>query len=77
MDTGLCMPEALCCPLETITTSLIGYAPIQNRKLKKKESTFLSGDSGSIPGQEIKIPPTAGRLSPRAAPREKMPESHN
>ena len=28
--------ESLCCPPETITTLLIAYTPIQNKKLKKK-----------------------------------------
>ena len=32
------MAESLCCPLETITTLLLGYSPIQNKKLKKKKS---------------------------------------
>ena len=31
------MAESLCCPFETITL-LIGYTPIQNKKLKKKLS---------------------------------------
>ena len=34
------MDESLCCPPETITTLLIGYIPVQNKKynkLKKKE----------------------------------------
>ena len=28
MDTCKCMAESLCCPLEAITTLLIGYTPI-------------------------------------------------
>ena len=34
------MDESLCCPPETITTLLIGYIPVQNKKynkLKKKK----------------------------------------
>ena len=27
MDTCICMPESLCCPLETITILLISYTP--------------------------------------------------
>ena len=27
MDTCICMVESLCCPPETITTSLVGYTP--------------------------------------------------
>ena len=38
MDTCICMAESLCYPPETITTLLIGYNPIQNKKLKKKKS---------------------------------------
>ena len=34
MDTCTNMAVSLPCPLETITTLLIGYAPIQNYKLK-------------------------------------------
>ena len=36
MDTGMCMAESLCCPPEIITTLLIGYTPIQNKRFKKK-----------------------------------------
>ena len=35
MDTCMCMTESLGCLPETITTLLIGYTPIQNKKLKK------------------------------------------
>jgi len=34
MDTCLGMAESLCCPLETVTTLLIDYTPIQNKKLR-------------------------------------------
>ena len=37
MDTCMCMAESLCCSPETITTLLIGYIPIQNKKLQKKK----------------------------------------
>ena len=37
MDTCICMAESLCYPPETVTTLLIGYNPIQNKKLKKKK----------------------------------------
>ena len=36
----ICMAESLLCSPETITTLLRGYTPIQNKKLKKKESVF-------------------------------------
>ena len=35
MDTCVCVAESLCCPPETIKTVLIGYTPIQSKKLKK------------------------------------------
>ena len=35
MDTCTYMAESLRCPPETITALLIGYIPIQNKKLKK------------------------------------------
>ena len=35
MDTCICMAESLCCALETITTLIIGYIPVQNKKFKK------------------------------------------
>ena len=41
MDTCMCMAEFLHCSLETVTTLLIGYTPIQNVfgvfKKKKKQ----------------------------------------
>ena len=35
MDTCICMAESIYCPLETITTLLISYSPVQNKKFKK------------------------------------------
>ena len=35
MDTCICTAESLCGPRETITTSLISYSPIQNKKFLK------------------------------------------
>ena len=32
----MCLAESLCPTPETIVTLLIGYTPIQNKKLKKK-----------------------------------------
>ena len=34
MDTCIYMAELLCCAPETITTLLIGYTPIENKKFK-------------------------------------------
>ena len=38
MDSCICRAESLGSPPETITTLLIGYTPIQNKKFKKRES---------------------------------------
>ena len=38
MHPCICTPESLCCPLETITTLLIGYTPTQNNRFIKKQS---------------------------------------
>ena len=35
MDTWICMADSLWYSPETVTALLIGYAPIQNKKLKK------------------------------------------
>ena len=40
MDTCICMAESLRCSPETITTLLIDYTPIQNKKLKKKKMWY-------------------------------------
>ena len=34
MDTCLWMADSLCCAPETVITLLIGYTPMQNKKLK-------------------------------------------
>ena len=36
MDTCICMAESLCCPPETITTLLISYTPVENKKFLNK-----------------------------------------
>ena len=40
-DTCVCMAESLCCSPETITALLIGYNPIQNKKVNFKKRAFL------------------------------------
>ena len=37
MDTWLWMAESLCCPPEIITTLVIYYTPIRNKKLRKEK----------------------------------------
>ena len=37
MDTCICIIRPLHCSPETTTTLLIGYTPIQNKKLKRKK----------------------------------------
>ena len=34
-DTRMCMAESLRCSPETVTTLVIGYTPIQNKKFEK------------------------------------------
>ena len=41
----LCIAEPLCCPPETITTLVIGYTPIQNKKLKKQKRAKMPSRS--------------------------------
>ena len=36
----VCVAEPLCCPPETMTTLLIGYVPMQNKKFKIKQFFF-------------------------------------
>ena len=63
METHLHMAEYLCCSLETITTLLISYTPIQNKKLKKKSQR----EAGGVADQVILDPAWAqllGWLSP-------------
>ena len=43
MDTCLCMAETLCSPPETITILLIGYIPVQNKKLNVKSRKSTKG----------------------------------
>ena len=40
MDTCICMAETFCYSPETITTLLISYTPIQNKKFKEKKITI-------------------------------------
>ena len=41
MDTCVCMAEFLRCSPETITTLLISYTPLQNKKLKNIPSVLF------------------------------------
>jgi len=47
MDTGMCMPESLCCSPEAITTLLTGYTPTQNKTFFK--SLNVAQPSLSLP----------------------------
>ena len=40
MDTCLCVTEPLYCTLETVTTLLIIYTPMQNKKFKKNFQAY-------------------------------------
>ena len=41
MDTCICMAESLSCSPETITTSLLGYTTIQNKKSFLKKEKYV------------------------------------
>ena len=47
MDTHVCMTESLCWSPETITTLLIGFIPIQNKKFFFKKTGVYYGNEGS------------------------------
>ena len=49
MDTCVCMAESLHCLPETITTLLIGYTPVQNKKFIKKKKKTTDGFRYSNP----------------------------
>ena len=55
MDTRICMAESLCCSPETVTTLLISYTPIQNKKLKKKRPRCTTGDHKTSKRKEKKL----------------------
>ena len=40
VDTCVSMAESHCCASETITTLLVGYIPVQNKKFFKKIALF-------------------------------------
>ena len=42
MSTCTCMAESVCYPPETITTLLISYTPIKNKKFKRNIEISLS-----------------------------------
>ena len=46
MNACLRMAESLCRPPETITTLLIGYTPIQNKKVKKENTQKVARQWG-------------------------------
>ena len=43
MATCLCVAESFHCSPETVTSLLIGYTPVQNKKLKKEPQNFGDG----------------------------------
>ena len=76
------MAAPLLCSPETVTTLLVGYTPIQNKKLKKKKNLPSSAENlGSTPGEGIKIPHAMGQVSvlttARESPYAKMKTQHS
>ena len=54
----MCEAELLCCPPETITTLLIGFTALKNKKLKKNKNVF----SGSVGLEQLQTePPILGK----------------
>ena len=43
MDTCVCMTESLCYLPANITTLLISYTPVRNKKLRKSMATIENG----------------------------------
>ena len=59
-DTSICMVGSLCCPPKTITTLLIDYTPIQNKKFKKnreRENMCLYKKGKRKEGTRFGFPP--------------------
>ena len=71
MDTCLSMAESLHCPLESITTLLIGYTPISNKKFFKKEGALKGFISWMNRGHLL------GRLQSRPQGSVKVLTSHH
>jgi len=80
MDTCVCMAESLLCTSETITTLLIGYTPIQKKKVQIKinlkfflnpntvQYMHLKKNSITVTGLRTCSPSKAGlRWQPRPA----------
>ena len=40
MDTCICTPKSRCCPPEIITTLLVGYTQVQNKKWGEKKKLY-------------------------------------
>ena len=66
------MAAPLLCSPETVTTLLVGYTPIQNKKLKKKKKNLPSSaeNLGSTPDEGIKLPHAMGQVSVLTTARE-------
>ena len=50
MDSCICKTESLHCPSDTITTLLIGYTPIGNKKFFLKERGLFTMSRVSVEG---------------------------
>ena len=65
MDTCICIK--VCSP-ETITTLLIGYTPIQNKKFFKREAHIISFGLSIICGKQLTFDTTIHVSCPATAP---------
>ena len=51
----ICMAESLCCSPETITTLLIGYTPVQNKKCKLKKKKKEAESCAEVPDEAFSL----------------------
>ena len=58
INTCICMAEPVCCSPETITTLLISYTPIPNKKFKKlKKKTQWPKKKSALQCRELGFDP--------------------
>ena len=66
MDSYICMVESLDCSPGTLTTSLVGYTPIQNKKFKRRRKQWRMPCESGLPAHANYLCPLVlFRLDPR------------